>query len=73
MLQTTQLAEGHGVLLDTNMFGAVPVREPLNIMTGSNGDDLVGNLQRYVARSVVRQVIPPGLASGNSSTGGPLV
>ncbi len=49
VLVTTQIAAGEGVLLDTQKFGRVHVREVLNIRTGHSGDDLVRNIVRTVA------------------------
>jgi HK97 family phage major capsid protein len=48
VIPTTQMVAGDGLMLDTNKFGFVVVREALSLRTGTNGDDLISNLQRWV-------------------------
>ncbi len=48
VLQTTQIAAGDGLLLDTTKFGRVWLRESLNMRTGYMNDDLVRNQIRFV-------------------------
>jgi hypothetical protein len=45
---TTQIAEGVGLLIDTNKFGRLLVREPLGIRMGTANDDFTRNLVRFV-------------------------
>jgi HK97 family phage major capsid protein len=49
VLVTTQLAAGHGVLLDTSKFGRVYYRDGLTIQMGYAGDDFTSNIIRFVA------------------------
>lgn len=48
VLVTTQIAEGVGLLIDTNKFGRLLVREPLGIRIGTANDDFTRNLVRFV-------------------------
>jgi HK97 family phage major capsid protein len=48
VLITTTLAAGSGLLLDTNKFGKVLVREGITVATGTNTDDFTKNIQRWV-------------------------
>lgn len=48
VLVTTQQIAGTGVLIDTNKFGKVLVREGLSLMTGTNNDDFTRNIVRFV-------------------------
>ena len=49
VLQTTQIATGTGLMLDTSKFGRVFVREGLSLFTGWMNDDFTRNLTRFVA------------------------
>jgi HK97 family phage major capsid protein len=48
VLTTTALAAGAGVMLDSQKFGRVLVREGITVHTGTNTDDLVRNIVRFV-------------------------
>jgi HK97 family phage major capsid protein len=48
VLVTTAQAAGAGLLLDTNKFGRVLVREGITVATGTNLDDFSKNVQRWV-------------------------
>jgi HK97 family phage major capsid protein len=48
VLLTTALAAGTGIMLDTNKFGFVAVREGLTIHTGQTNDDFTRNIARFV-------------------------
>lgn len=48
VLQTTQIAAGDGVLLDTTKFGRVHMRESLFVRWGYSGSDFTNNIVRYV-------------------------
>lgn len=48
ILPTTQCTAGKGLLLDTNKFGFVVVREAISLRTGTSNDDFVRNLQRWI-------------------------
>lgn len=49
MLQSTQFTAGEGILLDTNLFGRVAVRESMSLRIGFSCDDFVRNIVRNVA------------------------
>ena len=49
VLQSTQIADGTGILLDTTKFGQVVVREPLVMRMGFSGSDFTDNVVRFVA------------------------
>jgi len=49
VLPTTQIAAGDGLLLDTNKFGFVVVREAISLRTGTNDDDFTRNLVRWIS------------------------
>jgi HK97 family phage major capsid protein len=49
VLPTTQITAGQGLMLDTNKFGFVVVREAINLRTGTNNDDFTRNLVRWVS------------------------
>ncbi|MGV0070707.1 phage major capsid protein [Mycobacterium colombiense] len=49
VLTTTQQELGVGLMLDTNKFGRVFVREGLSLQTGFANDDFTRNLRRFVA------------------------
>ncbi|EUA11344.1 phage major capsid protein, HK97 family [Mycobacterium kansasii 732] len=53
VLQTTQIAAGTGVLMDTSKFGRAVVRGPIVVMIGWSGDDFTRNLRRFVAEERV--------------------
>ncbi|VBA47916.1 phage major capsid protein [Mycobacterium attenuatum] len=53
VLQTTQIAAGTGVLLDTSKFGRAVVRGPITVMIGWANDDFTRNLRRFVAEERV--------------------
>jgi HK97 family phage major capsid protein len=53
VLQTTQLAAGTGVLIDTSKFGRAVIRGPIVIYLGWNNDDFSRNIRRYVAEERV--------------------
>jgi HK97 family phage major capsid protein len=48
VLVTTVQAAGAGLLLDTNKFGRILVREGITVATGTNTDDFSKNIQRWV-------------------------
>lgn len=48
VLTTTQIAAGAGLMLDTQKFGRVHMRESLFIRWGYTNDDMTRNLVRYV-------------------------
>lgn len=48
VLVTTAQVAGKGLLLDTDKFGTVLVREGITVMTGTNNDDFTKNIQRFV-------------------------
>jgi HK97 family phage major capsid protein len=49
VLQTTQIADGTGILLDTTKFGQVVVREPIVMRMGFANADFTNNIVRFVA------------------------
>jgi HK97 family phage major capsid protein len=49
VLVTTAIAAGAGVMLDSQKFGKVLVRESISLHTGTTNDDLTRNLVRLVA------------------------
>ena len=49
VLRTTQITAGAGLLLDTNKFGFVVVREAISLRTGTNDDDFTRNLVRWIS------------------------
>ncbi|MBF9325926.1 phage major capsid protein [Mycobacteroides chelonae] len=49
VLQTTALAAGAGVLLDSTKFGRALVREPMSIRIGYDGNDFTHNILRSIA------------------------
>jgi HK97 family phage major capsid protein len=49
VLTTTVMSAGTGMLMDTMKFGKVIVREAITVKTGTNTDDFVKNLTRFVA------------------------
>jgi hypothetical protein len=49
VLPTTQITAGDGLLLDTNKFEFVAVRETISLRTGTNDDDFTRNLVRWVS------------------------
>jgi HK97 family phage major capsid protein len=48
VLTTTSIAAGTGLMLDTQKFGNVLVREGITIHTGQNTDDFTKNISRFV-------------------------
>jgi HK97 family phage major capsid protein len=48
VLTTTAIAAGTGVMMDTQKFGRVLVREGITVHTGQANDDFVKNIQRFV-------------------------
>ena len=48
VVQTTQIADGTGILLDTTKFGQAVIREPLLMRMGFAGNDFTNNLVRFV-------------------------
>ena len=57
VLPTTQLAAGTGVLLDVNKFGFVVVRESLTTRTGTNDNDFISNLIRFICEERLQLAI----------------
>ncbi|BBY38469.1 hypothetical protein MMAN_26030 [Mycobacterium mantenii] len=57
VLQTTQIAAGTGVLLDTRKFGFVVVREALTTRTGTNDNDFISNLIRFICEERLQLAI----------------
>lgn len=53
VLQTTQIAAGTGVLLDTAKFGYAVIRGPILVFIGWANDDFTRNLRRFVAEERV--------------------
>ncbi|OBG24198.1 phage major capsid protein [Mycobacterium sp. 852002-51057_SCH5723018] len=51
VLQTTQIAPGAAVLLDTSKFGRIHLRESLSLRVGFANDDLIRNLTSSSPRS----------------------
>jgi HK97 family phage major capsid protein len=49
VITTTAVPPGDGFLIDTNLFGAVIIREGLTVRQGLSEDDFVRNLVRFVA------------------------
>jgi HK97 family phage major capsid protein len=49
VLVTTALAAGTGVMIDSQKFGKVLVREGLTLHTGTSGTDFTQNIVRFVA------------------------
>jgi HK97 family phage major capsid protein len=49
VLTTTVCAPGDGFLIDTNLFGAVIVREGLVVRQGLSDDDFVRNIVRFIS------------------------
>ena len=49
VLQSTQIAPGDGILLDTTLMGRVAVRESLVLRIGYSGTDFTDNIVRNVA------------------------
>jgi HK97 family phage major capsid protein len=48
VLTTTSIAAGTGLMLDTQKFGRVLIRESISVHTGTSGLDLISNIQRFV-------------------------
>jgi HK97 family phage major capsid protein len=63
VLQTTQQPPGFGLLIDTQRFGYVAVREPLSMRIGYSGTDFTQNILRTVAeeRLVLCVTRPPAV------------
>lgn len=53
VLQTTQIAAGTGVLIDTQKFGRAVIRGPIIVFMGWMNDDFVRNLRRFVSEERV--------------------
>jgi HK97 family phage major capsid protein len=51
VLVTTTQAAGAGLLLDTNKFGKVLVREGITVATGTTNDDFSRNITRFVVET----------------------
>jgi hypothetical protein len=71
VLQTTQQLPGVGLLIDTEKFGYVAVRENLSMRVGYSGTDFAQNILRTVAeeRLVLCVTRPPAvLAISNLPT-----
>ncbi len=71
VIQTTQQIPGEGLLIDTEKFGYVAIREPLSMRIGYSGTDFTQNILRTVAeeRLVLCVTRPPAvLAISNLPT-----
>ncbi|WAJ43128.1 phage major capsid protein [Mycobacterium sp. Aquia_216] len=57
VLQTTQIAAGSGILLDTSKFGRAIVRGPITIFIGWANDDFTRNIRRFVCEERVQLAV----------------
>jgi HK97 family phage major capsid protein len=65
VLQTTQIPDGTGLMIDSSKAGYVAVREPLSMRLGYSGTDFTQNILRTVCeeRLVLAVTRPPAVLS----------
>lgn len=63
VLPTPQIAAGKGLLLDTNKFGVVVVREAVSLRTGTSDDDFLRNQIRWISEECLELAVerPPAV------------